>query len=222
MKKFLPIIGVVLVAALTLASGIIHGSMSDRWGPPKVSQDEAKKLDKIPKHFANWELQASSEFDENVVEMLQCTGNTVLTYQNVDTGEVVKAEIFVGPPGPTSLHIPEVCYPARDYKIFEPRQQVTIGDGEDAKDVFWGMTFQSNDLRSHLERVYYAWNPGDHWSAPKQPRFSFSSKPYLYKIQLSSSLPLGTDLDKTDPGRQFLQDFLPVLAKCLFDRSDQP
>ena len=222
MKKFLPIIGVVLVAALTLASGIIHGSMSDRWGPPKQLRDEAKKLGTIPDQFGNWELLASSEFDEHVVDMLECVGNTVRTYQNLETGKVVEVAIFVGPPGPTSLHTPEVCYPSRDHKTIEPRQHVAIGEGDDAKDIFWGLTFQSNELHSQLERVYYGWNPGDRWSAPEQPRFTFASKSYLYKIQLSCNLPLGTDLDKTDPARQFLKDFVPVLAECLFGQTGPP
>ncbi len=223
MNKLLPIIGITVLTALTFASGMIHGRMSDRWGLPKSMLKEAEKLDKIPDTFGEWTFIEGSkeEFSETVANELECAGNTVRMYRNADTNAVVQVALFVGPPGPTSLHTPEVCYPARDNEIIEERQHVAIGEDEDSKDIFWGLTFESKGLQKKKIRVYYAWSPGDHWSAPESPRFSFASQPHLFKIQLSSNLPAMADLNEMDPCREFLEDFIPVLAKCLSDKSNE-
>ncbi len=76
-------------------------------------------------------------------------------------------------------------------------------------------TFKNKNLQEDLLRVYYAWTTGDHWSAPNDARYSFTGWPYLYKIQASCEMSAGTDMDSTDTCRDFLRDFLPVLAKCL-------
>jgi len=217
MNKSLPIIAIAVLAALTFASGMIHGHMSDRWGLPQDMRKEAQKLDKIPDMFGAWTLVEGSkeEFDERVTNILECAGSTVRTYRNGDTNAVVQVAVFVGPPGPTSLHTPEICYPARDNQQIEDRQRVTIAEDEDSEDAFWALTFQSNNLERDKIRVYYAWSPGDHWSATDNPRFAYASHPHLFKIQLSSNLPAMADLGETDPCRDFLEEFVPVLAECL-------
>jgi len=222
MNKLFPIIGIAVLTALTFASGMIHGHMSDRWGPPKNMLKEAEKLDKIPDTFGEWTLIDGSkeEFEAAVANELECAGNTVRTYRHGSTNVIVQVTVFVGPPGPTSLHTPEICYPARDNTIIEERQRVTISEDESSRDEFWALTFQSNGLERKKIRVYYAWSPGDHWSASESPRFSFASQPHLYKIQLSSILPAMADLEEMDPCREFLEDFVPVLAECLADEAD--
>jgi hypothetical protein len=65
--------------------------------------------------------------------------------------------------------------------------------------------------------MYWAWSIGKHWSADADPRFKHAGQPYLYKIQLSSPLPAGVDLQAGDPCKKFLDDFLPVARKCMIE-----
>lgn len=217
MKQYLPVLSIVLVVGLTLLSGIIHGRMSDRWGPPQDSLAAANKLAEIPDQFGGWKLQISEEISDSVVEMLECAGYINRTYVNQETGESVNVAILLGPPGPISVHTPEICYSSRDYAIVGEPQQVTVRSSQGSDDEFWAMTFQSRDLSADILRVYYAWSTGGGWSAAKAPRFTFAACPYLYKIQLAGHLPPGADAEASDPCRSFLQNFVPVATRYLVE-----
>ena len=154
--------------------------------------------------------------DPATVEILECTGNIVRTYENSRTGEEVSVFVIVGPTGPITVHTPEICFRSQDYPMRGPHQRVAISTaGRD--DHFWVTDFEPKDLSRDLLRVYYAWGTGDGWSAPDYERVAFAGSPYLYKIQASCRLPAGTNLKTHDTCRQFLEDFLPVLQPRLVE-----
>ena len=208
-KRILPISGVIVVVVLTLLSGVIQGRMSNRWGPTRDALAAAKKLNDIPSQFGNWRLTSSDEITQSTLRMLECAGYVLRTYENQETGETVRMTVLLGPSGPMSVHTPEICYSSRDYTIHETRHQVPI-EIDGSSESFWALTFQANSLDADMLRVYYAWNPGDHWSAPDDPRFAFADRPFLYKIELASSLPPGADPEAADPCHRFLKDFVPL------------
>ncbi len=220
MRRFLPALTIVLVAGLTLASGLIQGRMSNRWGPSPDVLAVAKKLEDIPDRVGSWQLKASDEMDDFTANMLQCAGYILRTYENEQTREHVNMFIIVGPPGPTAVHTPEVCYDSQGYPIRDPRQQVRI-DPDGPEDEFWAMTLRSNDLDAGVLRVYYAWSTGGPWSATKGPRYAYAGRPYLYKIQLASRLPSYVDSEVNDPCSMFLQDFVSVAKRYLVAPSDE-
>ena len=216
--KYLAIISsIVVVLVLTLVSGIIQGRMTNRWGVPETSAVAAKRLAEFLEdtEFGDWKCESSRRMSEHVVDMLECAEHIDRTYVNQRTGDTVNVAILLGPSGPISVHTPEVCYSSRAYDIREERQRVSIQSKDGKEDTFWGLTFRSNSLDADILRVYYAWTPGRNWEAPKEPRFSFSKYPYIYKIQLAGHLPLEADVDAEDPCRKFLQDFVPVAREYL-------
>jgi hypothetical protein len=213
-KRILPISGVILVVVLTVLSGVIQGRMSNRWGPPRAVLAAAEKLDDIPSQFGDWRLTSSDEIIQSTLKMLECTGYILRTYENQATGEAVRMSVLLGPSGPMSVHTPEICYSSRDYTVHEERHQVPI-EIDGSSESFWALTFQSNSLDADMLRVYYAWNAGDRWSAPEDPRFAFADRPFLYKIQLASQLPPGADLEAVDPCHKFLKDFVPLARSYL-------
>ena len=218
-KRFLPTIGIVIVLALTLLSGVIQGTMSDRWGPPEEMLAAAGKLEDIPSEFGSWSAKSSSELSDSVVDMLECAGYILREYVNEETGESVQVGLLLGPSGSISVHTPDICFSSRDYEIHQKRQRVTVQtNGTDHE--FWAMTFQSKDLDAEMLRVYYAWTPDQEWSAPEEPRFTFASRPFLHKLQLASPLPPGANLEASDPCRNFLEDFLPVAKGYLAETAD--
>ena len=216
MKRNQYLVAALIAIGLTVASGAVFGRMSNRWGPSKDSLAAAKKLESFPEEFGNWKLLSSQEMREVVVNELECCGYFSRVYGNQESGETVSVAVILGPSGPTAIHVPEICFSSRDHKIIEPRKSVAIADSDDR---FWAMTFERNDLSASLIRVYFAWTTGNHWAATENPRFAFAMYPFLYKVQLANHAPAGTDLEKNDPCRNFLEDFTPVMKGYLVDWS---
>ena len=218
MKRSSYAVAIVLVVGLTLLSGVLQGRMSNRWGPAPDTIAAANKLQEIPHQFGPWRLDSSDDLDKASREQLQPAGYMVRRYQNQQTGDAVSVTLLLGPPGPISVHTPEVCFGSRNYKSRSERQQVAIRGPGGADDEFWSLDYVVNDVRGGLLRVYYAWSAGDRWLALKDARFWSAGLPYLYKIQLSGLLPPGTtDPQADDSCRRFLQDFVPVAKKYLVE-----
>lgn len=222
MKKFLPYLGVSLVAALTLLSGMVHGRLSHRWGPSRNLLAAAEKLQGVPTRIGDWQLESSQALDETVRESLECAGYLQQTYRNETTRQRVAVAVLLGPSGPISVHTPEICYSSTDYAIEEPRQRVAFDNGQALGDQLWATTFRSPDLQAAVLRVYYGWSDGGAWMADDNPRFAFAGRPHLYKIQVAGQVPAGELAESLDPCRQFLTSFLPVLKDHLVhvQRSD--
>ena len=220
MNRYQLTLGIILVAAVTLLSGWVHGRMTNRWGYPEDTQAAAKKLDEVPTRFGNWQLESSEAMSENTIRMLDCVGYFVREYVNLQTGDAVKAALILALPEPLTLHTPEVCFSSREYTVTQKRQRVTVQNPDGADDEFWALTFRSNRLEGDMLRVCYGWSTGGRWSAPQQSRFTFK-QPYLYKIQLAAHVPLGADLETADICRDFLQDFIPVVEPYLVQPSGE-
>jgi hypothetical protein len=221
MQRCLFSLGIVLVAGMTLLSGILQGRMSNRWGPSPDTVAAADKLKEIPQQFGDWRLQASEELGKEAENQLQPAGYFVRRYQNQKTGDVVSVTLLLGRPGPTSVHTPEICFGSRNYESRSERQQVAIHRAAGSDDDFWALDYKTDDLRGDLLRVYYAWSTGDRWSAPNDARFAFAGRPYLYKIQLSGLLPPGANPQARDPCREFLQDFVPAARDYLIQPANK-
>jgi hypothetical protein len=217
MKSF--VFGVILVAVLTVVSGMVQGRMSNRWGPSEDMQTAGKQLEKIPTQFGSWQMLSSQEMSEEARNQLDCVGYIYRTYRNQKTGETVNMTLFVGPAGPTAVHTPEICYSSRAYKQLAPREPVTLSDKSNQGDKFWSLTFRSTGVNADMLQVYYAWSTGDQWLAAGNPRFSLAGQPYLYKIQLASRMPFFADIKNYDPCKYFLRDFLPVTKQYMIEPS---
>ncbi|MFH1923094.1 MAG: exosortase-associated EpsI family protein [Planctomycetota bacterium] len=213
-------LGIVILAALTLLSGAIHGRMSNRWGQSPALATAAENLRDLPEQFGNWRLQSSEEMSQDVLDMLEEPGYVVREYANQETAENVKIALLVGRSGPISVHTPDICFSSRDYSILDERKRVAISSAAGPDHEFWAMTFQGKNLDAGMLRVYYAWTPGRHWTAPDDPRFKFADTRYLYKIQLASSVAPGADLETNDPCRNFLKDFLPAAQRHVAGAND--
>ncbi len=218
------VLSLTAVVALTLVAGVLEGRIRNRWGPSETMRAAAQKLEDVPRQFGGpgndrWQLQSSEPMSDGTKQMLECTGNIVRTYTNPRTGESVSFFVIVGPAGPTAVHTPEICFSSQNYKSSEPRQQIAISDREGQEDRFWALSFQSKSARGDLLRVYYAWSTGNGWKAPNDARFAFAGWPYLYKLQVSSTVPGGTDLTTGDTCEKFLKDFVPVLREHLIEPS---
>lgn len=212
-------LAIALVALITCGSALLAGNYTDRWGPPAALREAAARVDRLPAQVGSWELQAAQPLPEQSVEMLQCAGHTSRTYRHRETGQIVNMFVIVGPPVPTAVHTPEICYSSRDYSIVNRREKVALPTPKYPDATVWELTMQGNDVRADVLHVAYAWNAGDGWRASDSPRYGFSGKPYLYKLQVAGILD-SSKQDQAEPCRAFLSELLPLLDDILLSSKD--
>lgn len=203
-------IGLIAFAiALTLVTGLVHGRLSQRWGPAPDLLAAAKRLESFPQQFGDWQLLKQEPIDESTIEMLSCVGYVNREYVNRKTGETVWIAIMLGPAGPIAVHTPEVCYSSRAYTIHEPRKRISLSDPAGHAHSFWSLAFRTNTPTTDQLRVCYAWYGKEGWEASKSPRFEFGGLPLLYKVQVASLVPPTTGSpngESPDPCERFLGD----------------
>jgi hypothetical protein len=213
-----PVTGLLILTVIigfTLFTGLMHGKLTNRWGVPKDMKEAAARFEKIPSQFGDWRLATQDELPDRVIELLDCEGHLNATFVNDTTGEIVNMFIVLGPPGPISVHTPEVCYSSKDHTITEDRVAVAIEGPEGTENEFWALTLRSNKVTADIIRVYYGWGNELVWTAPYSPRISFGGESLLYKIQLAAHLPPDTDLETNDSCKNFLEAFVPALNPVL-------
>lgn len=213
------VLAYALFVALTLVSGGVAGWLDNRWGPPVDLLAAGKRLDRVPNRFGDWVLENARPLDSEVAEVLQCSGSTQRVYRNQKTGETATVALIVGPPGPTSVHTPEVCYSSRDYKTISGPKKFRVGTAGAVDASFWGMELEATSLEGGKLSVAYAWNDERGWVAAERPRFEFGGAGLLYKLQLAAPLSDRDQPERTDPCQKFLREFLPALNATLFEAS---
>jgi len=219
--RILTTIGGVLVAvAFTLAAGVLHGWLTDRWGPSEQTLAIGRKLKEFPSQFGpsgRWQCQSEEDLAPDSKAQLQPAGYVVRRYSNRETGDSVQVTILLGAAAPMSVHTPEVCLSSREYDVVEQRREAGFPDDQ-GPDRLWYVTFRSRNLQNDVVRVYYGWTTGRSWVAAESPRWKFLGRPYLYKIQLSGHVAPSADPSVGDPCRKFLEDLLPALKPYLISR----
>lgn len=206
----------VLVIGLTILSGVVSGSLTNRWGAPASAKLSIARLTELPDEFGDWQSQLDVPMDREVIELLQCTGHVQRVYRNRETGQQVNAALLLGPAGPISAHTPEVCYSTQDYNRVGAKRWDRIRLANDVEANVWRMQFHSNSLQGETLSVAYAWNAGQGWLAPDSPRFAFAGQPMLFKLQLSTRTDADLPAEGGDACESFLQAFLPVCNATLF------
>jgi Protein of unknown function (DUF3485) len=199
---------VAVVVGITIATGIVHGRLTQRWGPVPDLIAAAKHLDSFPKEFGDWQFVANEPMDAGTINMLSCAGYVNRQYVNRKSGQKVFIAILLGPAGPIAVHTPEVCYSSRDYEISQARRPVTLQDAHGKSHSFWTTSFNPNTPTADQLHVYYAWNGSGVWEASTSPRFEFAGKRMLYKLQLASLLPTAAQNQTNDPCQDFLSSLL--------------
>ena len=143
------VIAVLVACVATAAAGLVEGRYSNRWGQPPKLVAAGEKLAIVPDHIGDWQLKSSEPFDDEVVEMLQCAGNFSREYVNSITGETVRMALSSGPPGPTAVHTPEICYSSRGQTIVERPKPVAIRPEKNPDESLWRIVFRANNLEQN-------------------------------------------------------------------------
>jgi hypothetical protein len=203
---------VAFLIGATLASGAIAGVFGNRWGAPATLAAAAERFDSFPEAVGSWQLEKAEPFQPVVAEILECAASTHRIYRHRETGKAIQVALHVGPPGPTSVHTPDVCLSSQDFEELGPREKLQILSTSRGGGSFWKADYRARTLEGAAAHFIYGWSTGEGWVAAQRPRFEFVGRRLLYKLQISSPY---NELDEEkgeEVYRDFLETLLPELA----------
>ena len=207
---------VVLSALVLIGSGVAHGVHTRRWQPAADFSRVQARLDAVGRALGPW---VSTDVPMSVDELDRVSIRAHLSrdYRNTRTGKRVRVLVVAGPPGPISVHTPDVCFQGTGYVQAAPQEAVAAGAGGGH---VWAATFAKPGPVPTQLRVYWAWNGGAGWEAPdhRTARYRFAFEPILYKVYLVTEA--GRTAGQQPPSAEELASvLLPELERAV---SGQP
>lgn len=202
------IVAVSLLLVITLVSGSVHAYLDGRFVDQELAGRRAEAITALPTSFGDWTMISEEQLDGAASELLRPHGSIVRNYRNSESGATVKFAMILGPRGPVAVHTPEICYRSTGNAPSGARRATEIKTEQHTHQA-WTLEFKDKQSGEASLHVLYAWSDGGAFAAAEQPRFWMVEN--LYKIQLASPS-LG---DGTNHGLQFLNDFMPLLEKCI-------
>jgi hypothetical protein len=208
------IVMMVFVVAVTFSAAILHGRWTNRWGSPTALGEAANVFARLPSEFGGWHKLKSEELTANVRGILQCQDYVQAVYENQQTSEQVLLTLLLGPPGPMSVHTPEICYASVDSVEIGSRKRVQLPP-ESSENSAWMVQFrEAHQPAQGITRVYYTWGDGLSWNAVEEPRITYGGSPYLFKMQVRVPLPEGAEKESSDSARSFIAALVPAFAEA--------
>ncbi len=204
-----------LVAAtcVLVATGVVHGLRSDRWGVGEEVLAAASRLETIPATVGDWE-GVPFEVDQRQLDVAQVAGHRGQKFTHRVTAEKASLLIICARPGAASVHTPDVCYQGLGYRMQgDPVRQSVSGGGVSGE--FWTATFAKPGPVPDILRIWWAWGVGDRWVASSNPRLAFARVPALYKIYVVSPVRDPKQEVQDDAGYKLIGALLPVLKQSL-------
>jgi hypothetical protein len=199
-----------LALALVIASGCVHARWTGRWSPPRELNLRVSRLAKVPHEFGGWKGR-DIPLDRRSVAVAGLAGYLFRRYEDAQ-GHSVLLLIVCGPPGPISVHTPEVCYGGLGYEPIGDRSLREIGTG----DAVWRADFlRIGPAMDDRLRILYGWSVDGTWRASSSPRSDFAGAPVLCKLYIVRELPR-TDHEE-DPSSTFAKALFAQLRGGLFE-----
>lgn len=167
---------------LLVGSGVAHGVFTHRWQAAADFGETQARLNTVPPALGPW-VARDVPLSADELDRISVRAHLSREYRNTQTGRAVRMLVVAGPPGPISVHTPDVCFQGTGFEQSTTPEQVAVGDGAGQ---LWAATFsKTGPVRTQI-RVYWAWNGGSGWEAPehRRARYKFAFQPILYKIYL--------------------------------------
>lgn len=207
----------LVIAALLIGSGWVHGVWTHRWGNQSARlKEQAQRLNELPKQFGDWtgtDLAVSNE----QLQIAEASGILSRRYTNAATGDAVQLMIVCGPAGPVSLHPPTVCFTSAGMTAEkDPTNCRVPREAAQEQDVFQVVDFSGPQANlSVMTRAYWTWFARGRWRAPQHPRLEFVNEDVLYKLYLVRTLGSESVSFSDDPCIEFFALIRPELEKLI-------
>jgi hypothetical protein len=187
--------------------------VSGRWREGEDLAALAERLDKVPTKMGDW---TGETLETNPVVERAAGGAGMLErrYSSRD-GREVSVMLLVGPPGPLSVHLPEICYRGLGFRTKQSiaERELNVSGGVARFRV--AEMENANAATPQNLRVYHSWNDGGGWVVPAMPRIAFARSSFLIKLYVTASaaefLPSGVQ----DPCEEFIAQCLPEIDRVL-------
>jgi hypothetical protein len=221
-------IATMVIALLILTGGgLAHGIWAERWQSSSALQDAAARVRNVPLEIGDWQGRTLGD-DAEVFAQAGALAYWTRSYVHPHRPTSLLVILMCGRPGRMAVHTPEVCYHGAGFSMAAEPKVVTLKSAQGSVlGNFWtARFFKETGLADDL-RLIWAWNDGQGWRAPTNPRWEFGGQPFLYKLYLSqdssgATAPAGGLTARrsmtTEAVQDFTRQFLPKLQLTLFEK----
>lgn len=214
MKRIL-VTGLAVIAVL--ATGIVHGIWTGRWQITDEPGASVARLRNVSMKIGDWQGQT---LDAESQQLGDASGCLLRRYTNTFTGANVTVFLLCGRPGPVAIHPPDSCYAAGGYEVLTPSHfKAPVEPGGTAGEFRVARMRKKRAGDQSQLRIFWSWNDGNGWRVPSNPRWTFASSRFLFKLYLVRELPDFEEPLDNDPSIDLMRRLLPQLDEVLFSRS---
>ncbi len=217
-----------LAVGVIIAAAIVEGHWSLRWGShsERVMAPLAQAVMQTPLTVGEWVTDEAVQPDPRVLEISGAEALFQATYRESTQGDVVTVYLLAGWSRDISIHTPDACYPGAGFVMetspqpFAFSYEANSQAGEQSSTGLRQAEF-STAIFTKTEptgvtrlRVFWSWNDGRGWQAPRFPRWAFGGRRPLVKLYLVSESPPGQPTHES-PALRLASALLPVLDRQL-------
>lgn len=214
MNRYLPLSA---GAAVLLASGVVHGLLTDRWGVSAAVETSCQRLAMLPVSVGDWD-GTPTELSERQLTVSEAAGHVARRYVQRGSKREVSLVVLCGRRGPLSVHQPDVCYTGTGYHLAAAPEKWTLPGTTSS---FWMARFARVGHEAEPLRVFWAWSGDGTWVAADKPRIDFGARPALYKFYLVEQMPRPDEPIEESAAVQFLRVMQPELHRHLGGRAEE-
>jgi len=212
--------GFWIAAFIVVAGAIVEGYWSFRWQSSDAElalNPLAQAVEQVPLSIDVWKASELVPPDPRVVEISGARALFNTTYRDQTQGDSVTVYLLAGWSRDIAVHTPDACYPGAGFVMETSPQPFTItysaqeSGGATHRAEFMTAVFTKSEPTGVTRlRVFWSWNDGRGWRAPRFPRWTYGGRRPLVKLYLVAESPLGR-LPHESPALRFGAVLLPVL-----------
>lgn len=205
-------VAAVAAALIVVSTGLVQGRWTGRWSSRAEVAQIASRVDRIPKRIGRW-VGEDREFEPIAMRRAGIERAILRTYKDSTTGDAVTLLLVAGPPGPISVHTPDVCYEGAGYKMVDGVRTSS------AVPAFKFAEFKSTGVIPETLHIYWGWNARGRWKATNAPRVTFALEPALFKAYVVRTARADESAEAGGCVR-FLDEAIPAMGSLLGDTDD--
>ncbi|GIW87697.1 MAG: hypothetical protein KatS3mg108_2021 [Isosphaeraceae bacterium] len=177
---------VMVALGLILGAGWAYGNWTHRWGVSPAVERLAAQVAALPAELVAWRSTGSALDPRE----LRAAGGAIAIHRTYETPGASPAAVFLiaGRSAPVSSHSPEVCYPGAGFRL-GPIERIALESSEPGTEPWefaTAVATREEPGRTQAIRLFWAWNDGQGWRAPSDPRVAYVAAPALCKLYLIS------------------------------------
>ncbi len=210
------IIRISTAVVMILGAGLVHGAWTNRWGPSPELTALGKRFVTVPMVIGDWKGTPSDEVPADERTMAGATACFSRVYTSPSRGISVSVLLLGGLPGKISTHTPDVCYGAAGFDPEAAERFVYPYGSNGHQAEFRTAMLRHGGTSPSALRIFWAWNAGRGWKAPREPRWEFGPESALCKLYVIRETWGAAVAPGSDPCNDFLAVFLPELDRRVF------